>query len=203
MQITAAREFVRNLPPPSEAPFITINDYVQADVREAILNELAEEGSRHQRIRVLARTIIEELTLRLRRPPSVEEIAQAALDAVHDLVEYGDDPPDLEQYSRAVTTIEPVQGMPISPVTGKPKGRGDCDDLAVLFSAICRAAGVSSSVIWVDQRRADFNHIAATVCLPNGQKCYWVEPTVPGARIGESTQSAVRRLGIRGRADLA
>jgi transglutaminase-like putative cysteine protease len=200
--IPAAREFVRQLPPPSAAPFIVVNDYTPATEREEILNALADEGAQTKTVRTMARWTLEQLTLRLRRAPSDLEFAQALLDTIHALVEYGDDPEPVEQYSRAVTSLMPVEGMPVSPITGKPKGRGDCDDLAVLFSALARAAGLNSDVIWVDQPGADYNHVAAVLCQGRGEQCYWVETTIPGAKVGETTAEVMRRLRVTGRKDI-
>lgn len=198
--IPSARRFVQQLPPPSEAPFVVVNDTVPSDEREEILNALADEGASSKTIRSIVRWVITRLALELRREPTDVELAQRLLDTMHHLVQYGDDPPDIEQYSRVTTTLMPVVGTAISPITKDPKGRGDCDDLAVLFSALCRAAGMTSNVIWVDQKGAAFNHIASVMCA-NGDRCYWVEATLPGARVGEATREAVERLRATNRQD--
>lgn len=196
----AARDFVRSLPSPAEAPTITIDDYTPASEREEILNALADEGAQMPGLRHLARWCVIHLTLQLKREPTDLEIAQCLLDRIHQLVEYGDDTSESESYSRCSTTLVPIEGAAISPITGEPKGRGDCDDLGTLFCALCRAVGISSNVIWVDQPGAAFNHVAAVVCA-SGDRCYWVESTIPGARVGETTQEAINRLRVRGRAD--
>jgi hypothetical protein len=201
--IPAPRQFVRSLPPVSQAPYLIINDFTPSADREEILNELANEGAAAREVRRFARWAVAKLTLELQREPTDTEIAQALLDLEHQLVQYADDPVDHEEYSRALTTLRPVGGNPISPVTGAPKGRGDCDDMAVLFAALCRAVGIKVNVIWVDQRGADYNHIAAVACFDGEDACHWVETTIPGARIGETTPQVLRRVGVEGRADLA
>lgn len=200
--IPAPREFVRQLPSVATAPHIVINDYTPSAEREEILNALADEGAASQEIRRLARWRIARLTLELGREPSELEIAQAMLDLMHDLVKYAEDPVDHEEYSRPLTTLRPVPGNPISRVSGQPKGSGDCDDMAVLFAAFARAAGLHSDVIWVDQRGGSFNHIASTVCIRGEGSCHWVEATIPGARVGETTREVVARIGVKGREDL-
>ena len=200
--IPAPREFIRLLPSPQKAPFVSVNDFTPSEDREEMLNALADEGANTKTIRNIARSAIGKLAVELKREPTDLELSQRLLDTVHQLVQYGDDPADGEQYSRVVTTLMPVDGMEISPITGLPKGRGDCDDMAVLFSSMCRAAAMHSDVIWVDQRGAAFNHIAAVMCASSGDRCYWVETTLPGARVGETTQAALERLRTRGRKDI-
>jgi len=200
--VPAPREFVRQLPPPNVSPVIYINDYTPAAEREEILNALADEGAATKSIRALTRRLVTQLTLTLQREPTEMEIAQWLLDAVHLLVKYDDDPADHQEYSRAVTTLTPIAGNPISPLTGGPKGHGDCDDLAVLFSAFARAAGLHSDVVWVDQKGAPYNHIASVVCLGSASTCHWVEATILGARIGETTREAIDRLRVTGRRDI-
>ena len=200
--IPAPREFVRQLPPPNVVPTIVINDFTPAAEREELLNALADEGANTKQVRHLARWGVTTLVLELQRAPTDLELAQKLLDMMHELVQYGDDAVDHEEYSRAVTSLVPVEGMPVSPLTGRPKGRGDCDDLGVLFSALCRAAGMSSDVIWVDQKGAQYNHVASVLCVGAGERCYWVEATIPGARVGETTQAVIQRLRVQGRADL-
>jgi len=201
--VPAPREFVRQLPSAQAAPFLVINDYTPSAEREEILNALADEGAAAPEIRRLTRWRLARLTLQLGREPTELEIAQAMLDLMHDLVRYEDDPVDHEEYSRPITTLRPIEGNPISPVSGQPKGKGDCDDMAVLFAAFARAAGLHSDVIWVDQRGGTYNHIASTVCIKGEGTCHWVEATIPGARVGETTREVVARIGVKGREDLS
>lgn len=201
--IPAPRLFVQSLPPPAQAPFLIINDYTPSTDREEILNELANEGASTREVRRFARWALTRLVLELQREPTDLEIAQALLDLEHQLVHYADDPVDHEEYSRPLTTLRPVPGNPISPVTNEPKGRGDCDDMAVLFAALGRAVGLQVNVVWVDQRSADYNHIAAVACFDGEDACHWVETTIQGARIGETTSQVLRRVHVEGRADLA
>lgn len=201
--VPAPREFVRQLPPAAAAPFIVINDYTPSAEREEMLNALADEGAAAPEVRRFARWALTRLTLELQRVPTDVEIAQAMLDMMHALVRYEDDPVDHEEYSRAVTTLRPVAGNPLSPITHQPKGRGDCDDMAVLFAALCRAVGLHADVLWVDQKGAPYNHIAAVVCVKGEAHCLWVEATIPGARVGETTAEVLRRVRVEGRADLA
>ena len=84
----------------------------------------------------------------------------------------------------------------MSPLTGKPKGKGDCEDMAVLFVAMTRSLGMSSSVVWVSQPDEVSSHVAASLSVDGVSE--WVETTIPGARIGEAPYSAAARLGPSG-----
>ena len=199
--IPRPREFVRQLPAPSAVPHLYVDDYTPREDREELLNALADEGCEAVTIRKLSRHAVTQTALKLGRAPTDLELAQAMLNLVHDLVQYGEDSSEREQYTRAVVSLMPVEGMAVSPVTGKPKGRGDCDDMAILFSALARCAGLHADVIWVDQPGAPFNHVAAVACTGDAKRCYWVETTLPGAKVGETTAEAIQRLRATGRKD--
>lgn len=173
---------------------VLIHDTLPADQREDLLNAMADEGAADKSVRSAALWLVDRRASELGRDITDTEAAQALLDGLHELAEYDDDPDYREEYNRAVTSLVPAVGAAVSPITGARKGRGDCDDLAVLFVAMARAVGLSAQVLWLDQPRASFNHIAAAVCEVNGT-CHWVETTLPGARVDEHPYAAAARLG--------
>jgi hypothetical protein len=190
-----------------------IDAYVPPPAREQVLNEMALEGSRDPRVVAIARGIVDGLAARHtaagKPPPTDREVFQELLDRLHDLMVYSPDPKDpvtgeqLEEFADIETLMFsgrfPDQ---VSPVTGKPKGDGDCEDMAEVFVALVRATGREAFVRWLDQPGLPQNHVAAAVCpsaqggamfAPGG--CWWAEATLPGAAIGEDPYDALRRLG--------
>lgn len=170
------------------------------DDRKAILDEMASEGAHAPKVQWIVRGVIAGLAQHLRRMPTPREIAQSLLDALYELVEYRNDPAsDQDFYQPVCITLRPVPGNPISPITGRPKGIGDCEDTSVLYAALVNAVPLVSGipmagrVEWLSQPDSPQNHVAASVTLPSGQA--WVETTLPGARIGEHPYDALARLG--------
>lgn len=184
--------------PDGEQPLIY--PWVTPDDRKGILQEMAEEGAHAPKVQWVTRGVIAGLARSLGRTPTPVEIAQGLLDALYALVEYRSDPASDEDFYQPVClTLRPVPGNPISPLTGLPKGAGDCEDTSVLFAALALAvplvSGIpmSANVQWLDQPGDPQNHVAASVTLPTG--ALWVETTLPGARVGEHPYDALRRLG--------
>lgn len=170
------------------------------DDRKAILNEMAAEGAHSPKVQWVARGVVLGLARQLGRTPTPREIAQGLLDALYALVEYRSDPAsDRDFYQPVWITLRPVPDNPVSPLTGEPKGIGDCEDTSVLYAALAMAvplvSGIpmSGEVQWLDQPDNPQNHVAASVTLPSGAA--WVETTLPGARVGEHPYAALRRLG--------
>lgn len=173
------------------------------DDRKAILNEMAVESAYTPAVQAIVRFVLGMLVHRLGRAPTPEEVAQGLLDALYELVEYQGDPAgDLDYYQSSLITLRPVPGNPISPLTRRPKGSGDCEDTSVLFSALANAVPLvcgmpmHGAVQWLDQKDDPQNHVAAKVFaagLPADGA--WVETTLPSARIGEHPYEALRRLG--------
>lgn len=177
-----------------------IYPWIAPDERKAILQEMAVEGAHSPTVQWVTRGVIAGLARNLGRTPTPREIAQGLLDALYALVEYRSDPASDEDFYQPVClTLRPVPGNPISPLTGLPKGAGDCEDTSVLFAALALAVPLVSGipmgahVQWLDQPGDPQNHVAASVTLPTG--ALWVETTLPGARIGEHPYAALRRLG--------
>lgn len=70
---------------------------------------------------------------------------------------------------------------------------GDCEDRAILFSALAAANGYRVQIVWDEQAGAPEDHVTCRLML--GGKWLWADPTVVGARIGEHPQDAARRTG--------
>lgn len=68
---------------------------------------------------------------------------------------------------------------------------GECKALSVLLCAVLRARGVPCEIVWITQTGKPINHV--TVVVMNGNNQYWADPSVKGARLGESPYDAVRR----------
>lgn len=73
---------------------------------------------------------------------------------------------------------------------------GDCEDLSALFAWLAKRAGLTTQIVWISQPSALRDHVCAAVLLDG--VWWWAEPTIPGARLGESPYDAARRLGLRG-----
>lgn len=124
-----------------------------------------------------------ELVSRCLRAP-VEARAACALATVQALP-YRDDPPGVDE----------VQSADVTAVEG-----GDCEDLAALLVVLWEILGVRGRVVWLSQPGAVQDHVTAQAFVAGGWA--WGEPTIEGARLGESPYQAAARLGVR-RSDLA
>jgi hypothetical protein len=181
---------------------------------------MAWHGARTPVVQGAVYVIGRRLTERLRRAPTVPEIAQALLDGVFALVEYAPDQhPELDFYAFSEDTLAPKAGNPVSPLTGKPKGAGDCEDTSLLFAAMALAVPLlggpmmAGAVEWMPQDGLPQNHVTSIVLAPSpvfwnqttkgGPYAWspwaWAETTIPGARIGEHPYSALARLGNHNR----
>lgn len=189
-----------SLPPPAQQPTLEIPATTPPEVRERLLDALADEGAREPPIAAVAQALRERERTRLHRDPTAREALDGLLRGLHELVDYTPDPGRSEIFNRALITMAPARGKPLSPLTGRPKGSGDCEDLAVLFSAWARSLGLDARPVWLDQPGRRQNHVATVVCgadlavkiAPNG--CAWVETTLPGAYVGEHPWDAAGRL---------
>jgi hypothetical protein len=188
--------------------------------RKDRLNSMAWQDARTPLVLGTERVILARLIRRLGRLPTVPEIAQANLDAIFDLVVYTPDRfSDEDFYQWADQTLKPRADTPISPLTGKPKGRGDCEDTAELEAALDLAVpllggpSMAGAVEWMPQDGLPQNHVTSIVIAPSpvfwnqatngGPSAWspwaWAETTIPGARIGEHPYSALARLGNHNR----
>lgn len=188
--------FVRTLPSAGVVPVVIIPDEVEVPEREDILDALAAEGARSPLVQRIALWLCTRAALEKGAHLTQRETGQALLDGLAALVEYEHDPDHREEYNRAETSLVPARGAAMSPLTGKPKGKGDCEDMAVLFVAMARSLGMSSSVVWVSQPDEPASHVAASLAVDGASE--WVETTIPGARIGEAPYIAAARLGPSG-----
>lgn len=187
---------------------ILVYPWIAPEDRKVILNEMAWEGSHSPVVRAFVARAFESLPAN----PSDAQVFQRLLDAVFECVEYRPDRfSDRDFYQFVSMTLRPVPGASISPLTGKPKGRGDCEDSSVLYAAFVWAAGAMLGrpyrgvVDWLSQPGKPQNHVPAMACptvtaitdtegnLASG--CLWAETTLPGARIGEHPYEALARLG--------
>lgn len=189
---------------------LLIYPYIPPEERKAVLNEMALDGSSSPLVRGLVARALRDLPAN----PSTEAVFQRLLNLIYETVQYVPDPAaDLDYYQPVIITLRPSKapGWPISPVTGAPKGTGDCEDSSVLYAAFVWAAGAilgrpyRGVVDWLSQPGKPQNHVPAMACptittvtdtagnLASG--CLWAETTLPGARIGEHPYEALARLG--------
>lgn len=70
---------------------------------------------------------------------------------------------------------------------------GDCEDLASLLVALCRAAGLEARIVWMDET-GEYNHVSTQIYV--GGRWQWAESIIPGASLGEFPQDAANRLGV-------
>lgn len=132
---------------------------------------------------------------------SPEARAAWALGLVWDVAEYQPDPPgEWDTASPVGHSTWPHPGRPLSPVTGREKGAGDCEDLAILLVAVLQELDVVSRMDWLEQPDAEENHVSVEVRAPRGW--LWADPSVEGAFVGEHPYAAARRMGFIHRAEL-
>ena len=190
--------------------------------RKALLNAMADASANDLAVQDTASSLLWAAQEKVGRKLTTKEALQALLDGIYQLVEYLPDPDSmLDFYQPAELTLMSVPGQPVSALTGQPRGTGDCEDTSVLFASLVLAAartGVFRDVTdhadppaprveWLSQPGKPQNHVAAVACThecaandpecPDG--CWWVETTLPGARIGEHPYVALERLGGRHR----
>lgn len=197
-----------SFPRTADGEQLLVYPWVPPDERVDVLNEMAEADSHTPQVRAIVARALGEL------PPNPSERAvwQRLLNAVFETVVYRPDPAsDQDFYQPTHVTLRPVPGNPISPLTGKPKGAGDCEDSSVLFAAFVWAAGAMlgrpyrGRVEWLPQPGKPQNHVPALACPSQRAShdvesslavgCVWAETTLPGARIGEHPYAALARLG--------
>lgn len=70
---------------------------------------------------------------------------------------------------------------------------GDCKDLSAALAAVYRTLGLRAEVYWITQTGRPLNHVTVRVFL--GGQWRWAEPSIRGARLGESPYDALRRMG--------
>lgn len=204
------------MPRTADGKQLLISPWITPPARKDRLNSMAAQGAHTALIQSLTRWVLDRLTRRLGRAPTVLEVAQANLDAVFELVEYhADEYSDLDFYQFVEDTLAPHAGNPISPITGQPKGRGDCEDTSLLNAAMNLAVPLvggpimGGAVEWMPQDGMPQNHVTSIVMAPGAvftnqirrtdpmlpSEWAWSETTIPGARVGEHPYAAVDRLG--------
>lgn len=197
---TYSASALAKLPHTSDGEQLLIYPWQDPEERRDILNSMAADGARAPQVQAIVRGVLAWLPRRLGRAPTTLEIAQGLLDAVYGLVDYWpDQASERDFYQPVQVTLRPSPEAPMSPITCRRKGKGDCEDTSVLFAAMALAVPLVSGipmgahVQWLDQPGDPQNHVAASVTLPSGE--LWVETTLPGARIGEHPYDALKRLG--------
>ena len=105
--------------------------------REQILMDFARRGAVNPVLRALAVRLAEMAAVRLGRAPTLPELVQWLMGAVHLLVNYAPDPPGREVFQGVLWTLGGACGVDVSPLTGMRKGCGDCEDLSALLVALC------------------------------------------------------------------
>lgn len=163
--------------------------------KERLLNLIADEGARDPTVRALALAIVMRAGAR-----APAEMLQALLDAIPELVEYTPDGGYEDVFGSVLGSLAPRQGNPVSRITGRPRGSGDCEDTSTVFAGLARSLGLDARVTWVLQPDAPQDHVAVVACAvgvaafgPGG--CGWVETTIPGAQVGEDPYTAVLKHG--------
>lgn len=165
--------------------------------RLVVLNSLARSGGETSLVRGVVGAVLRPIGAYA----TDQQVLQALLDAVFALVQYKPDPAsEMDFYQPVEVTLRPVPGNPVSPITGQPKGSGDCEDTATLYVAMVRAAGhllgrpLDGHVEWLSQPGKPQNHVPAKAWGSDGVHL-WAETTLPGSHIGEHPYDALARLG--------
>lgn len=126
-------------------PF-TVNPRTPVPERVKLLEILVRQGATDPKVIDLAQSI------QASRPAGEpREVLQFLLDWQHDRAAYVLDALDQEVFQPAWYTVV--------------RGKGDCEDKAVLFSSMARALGYDARVVWLDQVGAQNNHVAAEACM--------------------------------------
>lgn len=172
--------------PAAGMPSRIYDDRFRVDPRTTVarrvlwLNGMTEEGARLDR-RELGWISARALEVGGDSPFA---IAQALLDLQNLLIGYAHDDDGEEIFQTARFSFR--------------VGRGDCEDKAVSFATTAVIAGLEADVAWLDQPRANNNHVAARVCLAHlgGRR---IAGPVPEARL-DGINGAWRSVRITGRA---
>jgi hypothetical protein len=74
------------------------------------------------------------------------------------------------------------------------RGKGDCDDHARLFAALCHALRIPVEIVGVANAQGKIGHVAARFL--DGNTWVWAETTID-AELGEEPRAAAKRLRVR------
>lgn len=183
-----------------QTPTFIVSPFVPPAQREAMLTEMARIDARRPFIVDIGRTLLAMLEAEVGGTPTTYQVVHMLMDRVHDFVDYKSDPPDVEEFSWPWYTLGNGQSPRPNPLTGQPKGTGDCEDLAGVVCAWGIGLGLPMHPRWYDQQGSRLNHVAVQVC-PGGpfpiplDLCIPVETTIPGALPGETPYEALARVG--------
>jgi hypothetical protein len=157
-------------------PWVVPADWDDA-ARFATLARLAEQGARDPAVIAAADAALGLRPWHSDRYAVNFGAATALLALVHALV-FFPDPPGVDTYQNAAYTL--AHG-------------GDCEDLSVLYAALCAAVGVRARIVWLAQPGEPQAHVTVQVQpVPRGP-WLWAEPSIPSAAIGEDPYAAARR----------
>jgi len=184
------------MPTPSPAPCpqcFVVSPLTLPSERIAKLQALALLGADDIRVQVIARHLYQMLSDALGRPPTRLETLQWLMNALHLLCDYVPDPPGEEVFQTVQWTLGGGGGFSVSPITGRQKGCGDCEDLACALVCLCLCLGISARCFWWDQPNSPLNHVSVKAMLDGAE--IDLDATIPGARPGESPYEALARVG--------
>ena len=109
---------------------------------------------------------------------SDSERAAGLLDRIHRFVPYVEDPAGRDV---------------IRPVVWTLANGGDCEDLSALFVACCRANGMQSRLVWLEQQSyAPLNHVSAQVLMRERGSWQWTDASLPNALVGQHPYDVAR-----------
>lgn len=171
----------------SQAPY-RVPDTLSPEMRVRVLTAMARAGEQSKIVCRAASDALSKYLPKGFRPDEMDEEAKAnaLLAFIQKDVGYTDDA-DGEWYQGPIHTL--MNG-------------GDCEDLSVLFCAMCGCLGIDSRIVWMDQPKARLNHVTAQVRLP-GKTWQWAETTISSARVGEHPYDAAKRHKTANRNDSA
>jgi transglutaminase-like putative cysteine protease len=149
---------------------------------------------------------LEQLAWRARGAPPVRAFAaRAQRAAAHAAVARGRAPTTADA---ARELLAATQRLPFRPDPPGPDGDagewmqpvvytlrygGDCEDLATALVVVAREIRIPAQDVWITQRRRALNHVTAVLWVDGAWR--WADPSIPGARLGESPYQALERLG--------
>lgn len=158
-------------------PFRICDDTTEQD-RIDLLQDLAVHGSRLPEIGSLAQIVLSRVAIQQGHAGRVRAIASEALKAIQHL-EYHQHPSG-EWFQRVDYTL--THG-------------GNCEDLSSALVALLMRLGITAKAIWVNQSDRPLNHVAVQAFVNN--RWQWADPSISGARFGESPYQAIERLGSK------
>lgn len=157
----------------AEKPPYRIPDDTSVDDRLRLLEGLSSTAARTAEFRRLAMRV--NASVPWNASDREAKLAAAALTEIQKLP-FRPDPPG-EWFQEGTYTLD---------------HGGDCEDLAVAVVTLARLLGLDAQIIWITQPGHDLNHVSAAMVLRGAWE--WTDPSLRGARVGESPYDALKRL---------